>query len=142
MAVKVLVVFICALIQPVVSQILVTPSSDQFISINSTGNVTFRCDVRGESQSQSPSAVWTVQGRLIQNTENPARSAFESIGIFINVIEEGVTEVIITERGRMQYFPSSITVQCSSLTSSDGLPVVTIGEELTVTTFGMLISCI
>lgn len=128
---------ICALLKVVTSsEIIVTPSENQFLPVNSLINVTFQCDVRGSS-GNNRSAVWTVQGRQIDNGEenNPTRDAFETNGIFINVVEAGVTEVIVTELARVMFSPT-VTVQCSSFTNVGGLPITEVGEEFTVTTFG------
>lgn len=134
--------FLCVVVEMVASSaILVSPSMNQFIANNSMENVTFTCDVRGPSESLSRRAVWRIQERQIENDpieENPTRRTFESIGVFINVVDDGVTEVVITEMARMSFLATTpdITVQCSSFSSDGDVPVTEVGAIITVTTFG------
>ena len=117
----------------------VSPSTDQFIAVNSMENVTFSCDVR---ETNGASAVWTVQGRQIPNdplVDNPTRGSFEALGVFISVMDVGLTEVTITSMARLFFLNGSatptpnVTVLCSSFIGTFG----TIdGDILTVTTFG------
>lgn len=123
------------------SDLVVTPSSHQFIAINCTDNVTFTCDATGGDTTSTREAVWEVQDRQIQNDEDSAlRRAFEEIGIFLSVIQNGVTEVIITSGARNWYLTQSppiynITVMCSSFTDERS-PLLEVGDVLNVTTFG------
>ena len=122
------------------SDLVVTPSSHQFIAINSTLNVTFTCDATGGGTASNRDAVWEVQDRQIQNGENALRTAFEEIGIFLSVIRAGVTEIIIIPDARTYYLEQdspiyNITVMCSSFTDELS-PPLEVGDLLNVTTFG------
>lgn len=119
------------------SSIVVVPPINQFIPVNSTENVTYTCNV-----SSAGNAVWQVQGRQIQNDDNPVRTNFADIGIFVNVISAGVTQVIITSDARLYYLNAStpnpnITLVCFSFPGGS-LPTV-MGDQLNVTTFGLLL---
>lgn len=123
------------------SSIVVAPPSHQFRPNLPTGNVSFMCDVNGEDPSAGRDAVWAVQQRQIQNLEVTAiRMNFASIGIFVEVVRPGVTELVITSEARLSYFretPSvpNITAVCAAFTNSS-LPLGEEGDQINITTFG------
>lgn len=123
------------------SNLVVTPSSHQFVAINSTENVTFICDATGGDTTLVRDAVWEVQDRQIQNDQdNALRIAFSEIGIFLCVLQAGVSEIIITSDARMWYLNEdppiyNITVVCSSFTDERS-PLLEVGDVLNVTSFG------
>ncbi len=120
------------------SIIVVTPPTNQTVAFNSEENVIFTCNV---SVSQGE-AVWEVGGIQIQNNDNVVRTAFEDIGIFVNVLSAGVTEVVINSSARALYrateTPPHVVVRCTSFIpgpppvsqSGDFLSVITFGEQL------------
>ena len=124
------------------SDIVVTPSAHQFVALNSTDNVTYTCNVTGSDQDGS--AVWEIQELQILNDEsNSLRRSFANLGITVQVVVPGITELTITPEARLSYLngdPSTpnITVQCA-LFSNDNFPLGEVGEKLNVTTFGMSI---
>lgn len=124
------------------SDIVVTPATlNRFVSVNSTANLTLTCNVSSALAPQGRDAVWQVQQRQILNDDtNPLTQLFISIGIFTQVVEIGVTELIISSEARLSYLSESppnpnITVRCTSFTR-DGLPSGDVGKELIITTFG------
>lgn len=127
------------------SSIEVVPATHQFRARNFTGNVTFVCNVTGENPSAGRDAVWAVQQRQIQNQEDTViRRSFADIGIFVEVLQPGVTALVITSEARLSYFRESpptpnITVMCAAFTNSS-LPLGEEGQQINVTTFGWLVS--
>ena len=123
------------------SIIVVDPPTHQFVPVNSTENVTFTCDVTGGNALPARDAVWAVLQRQIPNDENSQlRDDFANIGIFVDVLEEGVTVLTITSEARMLYLTGTpptqnITVMCAAFSSSS-LPIGEEGDQINVTTFG------
>lgn len=117
------------------SSIAVDPPTHQFMAINSTENVTFICNVTGSSTRD---AVWAVQQRQIPNDQDTViRRNFAGIGVFIEVLEPGITALIITSQARMFYLNETptmpnITVMCASFTGTSGEE----GDLINITTFG------
>lgn len=86
--------------------------------------------------------MWEVQELQILNDEsNSVRRSFANLGITVQVVVPGITELTITPEARLSYLngnPSTpnVTVQCA-LFNNDSLPLGIVGEKLNVTTFGM-----
>ncbi len=122
------------------SSVVVTPPAHQFVPINSTGNVTFTCDVTGAGGSRR-TAVWQVLGRqILTEGDSPVTRTFAGLGIVAEVIEEGMTQLSISSQARMSYFSETpptpnITVVCASFDDS-GLPLGEVGTPINVVTFG------
>ena len=80
-----------------------------------------------------------VQQRQIQNDQtNPITVLFASLGIFVEVLQPGMTQVTITRMAREVYLNESppdptITVRCASFAVT--VPNGGMGQELTVTSF-------
>jgi hypothetical protein len=120
----------------------VDPPSNQFRAINSTENVTFSCDVTGDDVVLgSREAVWAVLQRQIPNeADSQLRLNFAAIGIIVERIGSGITNLTITSEARVSYFddmPSTpnITVLCAAFSNSS-LPTGEVGDQINVTTFG------
>lgn len=80
-------------------------------------------------------AIWEVEERQIQSGQNPVRTAFERIGIYIEEVSLGTVDLIITSQARMQYQDTGIMVRCTAFTP-DEPPITELGEALFVITYG------
>lgn len=119
--------------------VLVAPPTDQFIDVNSLDNVTFLCNNSNTEDAENP--VWQVQGRQIPNTEgDPDRQSFAAIGVFVDVVGNGTTQLTITSGARDSYRTTldttTISIQCSVFITASP-PRSEVGDLLSVTTFGM-----
>lgn len=126
------------------SVIVVNPPTNQFRAINSSENVTFSCNVTGAAGGNTlpfRNAVWSVlQLQIPNDQDSPLQRNFASIGIFVDVKEQGITELTITSEARTLYFTDTpptpnITIMCSAFTDGN-LPVGEDGNQINVTTFG------
>ena len=126
--------------------IVVTPPKNQIVPETSEDNVTFICNVTGSDStgmvldSTIGDAIWEVQRSQIPNVEgnNQIRDNFAAIGVFVNVIESGVTEVIITSQARNEYRQSGNDVDLRCVARLSGIPPTSqFGDMLSVITYGM-----
>lgn len=113
-----------------------TPATDQSRPVGSSSNVTYVCNVTQEEPGEvERRAIWEVEGRQIQSGNNPVRDAFESSGIFIEQVEVGLVNLIVTREARLQYLELGVMVRCTAFTPTDP-PLTEFGPFLFVRTYG------
>lgn len=109
---------------PGYSVVSVIPESDQFLAATSPFNATFTCNVsEDELNSAQRGAEWEVNSVIIPSGESPARTAFESIGIFIEEKSVGVTDLVVTSAASGSGGDGVFMVRCTAL-SGTALPIV------------------
>lgn len=120
-----------------------TPERDLSLPINSPENVTYVCNVTSNvtSNVEGRRAIWEVEGRQIQLGNNPTRTLFESIGIFIEQLEEeeGVVTLTVNRDARMTYRETGIMVRCLAVTATQ--PLV-FGSIFFIRIYGWLMTCV
>ena len=119
---------------------VVTPPTNQIVPETSEDNVTFICNVTASDNTTNGDAIWEVQRSQIQNIEgnNQIRDSFAAIGVFVNVIESGVTEVIITSQARNLFRQRGNDVDLRCVARLPRIPPTSrFGDMFSVITYGM-----
>lgn len=109
------------------------PETSQYAAVNSSVNITFTCNVAvPDGNPMDTSAVWDINNRQINVVDVPA---FETFGIFIEVLNQTNISITITREAR-EAFQGSLRLVCAA--SIPGPPsIITFSPVLNVGTYGM-----